>query len=159
MLASTFLTSCFLTAISAVPTSNQQRPGVFTGIPYATVPERFAAPGAPDAKVFSDRNTLAPSCFERQPGNVERENCLFLNVFTPSGQVPASTGLGSNGGPVAKSDKAVLVWLGDTATSENLNSPAYDGSSLALAQDIVVVVPDYRQNSLSLTDPLPTIEH
>jgi carboxylesterase type B len=159
MLASTFLTSCFLTAISAIPTSNQQRPGVFTGIPYATVPERFAAPGAPDAKVFSDRNTLAPSCFERQPANVEREGCLFLNVFTPSGQVPASTGLGSNGGPVAKSDKAVLVWLGDTATSENLTSSAYDGGSLALAQDVIVVVPNYRQDSLSLSDSISIIEY
>jgi carboxylesterase 2 len=159
MLASTFVTSCFLTAISAIPTSNQQRPGVFTGIPYATVPERFAAPGAPGAKVFSDRNTLAPSCFERQSGNVERENCLFLNIFTPSGQVPASNGLGSNGGPVAKSDKAVLVWLGDTATSENLNSPAYDGSSLALAQDVVVVVPDYRQNSLFITNTVSTVKY
>jgi len=119
----------------------------FSGIPYASVPVRFAAPNPPGAKVFIEPNKLAPSCFERQAGgNAESEHCLFLNVFTPSGRVPASGLKETQGGPITKADKAVMVWLGDLASSENVNSPAYDGSGFAASQDIVVVVPDYRQN-------------
>jgi carboxylesterase type B len=103
-------------------------------IPYASVPVRFAAPTSPDA-----------ACLDGRAGaEAERENCLFLKVFIPAGVVP--DGSVTKREPTQKAEKTVMVWLGDLSDSENFHSPAYDGSALATAQDVVVVVPEYRQN-------------
>lgn len=72
---------------------------------------------------------------EKDPGN--REDCLFLNVWTPA---------------VGAGKRPVMVWLhGGGFTSGSGYSNAYDGTCLADRGDVVVVTVNHRLNVFGYT--------
>lgn len=123
----------------------------FLGVPYAAPPVRFAKPekvkkwkspktvqtrGAACIQQFSGSTTAAQftrSIFN-DPPPVESEDCLFLNVFAPSGEPP-------------KGGFPVLFWIyGGSLAFGSAGQPAYDGSWLAGFEDVIVVTINYRTN-------------
>ena len=118
----------------------------FLGIPYAKPPIgrlRWRAPEAPEpwAGVRSafayGSSALQGAVFV--PGIVpqgpQAEDCLYLNVFTPSVE----------GGR----KRPVLVWIhGGAFTVGSASQPLYDGGALAEAGDVVVVTLNYRLGAL-----------
>ena len=65
---------------------------------------------------------------------IESEDCLYLNVFAPASPAPA-------GG------RAVLFWIhGGGLQFGTGGLPAYDGSSFAAYEDVIVVTINYRTN-------------
>nr|POF23971.1 pyrethroid hydrolase ces2e [Quercus suber] len=122
----------------------------YLGIPFAQSPPlRFAPPSAPSAwSTPLIAQTLPPACLQRfvaasekaffnnpgLPPPAESEDCLYLNVFTPQN---ASS----------KDLKPVLFWLfGGNLEFGTASLAYYNGSSLAVNEDVIVVVPNYRTN-------------
>ena len=122
----------------------------FMGIPYGTA-KRFRAP-EPVAPWEGYRDTTVPGfncpsighsqavdCF---PHNfwLESEDCLNLNVWTPSLEEGAR--------------KPVVVWLhgGGFAYGSPLRQPAYEGSALAQFGDVVLVSITSRLNIFGFLD-------
>jgi carboxylesterase type B len=112
----------------------------FLGIPFAAPPLgslRFAPPhSAPKSAAKIKAVEQPPACIQIGGSStlLEREDCLYLNVFTPSER---------NG----NEGRAVMVWLfGGGLQSGSAGVPLYDGSNLAGNQDIVLVAPNYRTN-------------
>ncbi|KAK1976309.1 carboxylesterase [Colletotrichum cereale] len=127
----------------------------YMGVPFAkSPPERFSPPVSPAPwsspliaqafrpaciQQFSDSGNsqvLQKQYFGNPTGPLpdESEDCLYLNVFTPPNASPSSK-------------KAVMFWLFPGNLQFGTASlPIYDGSSLALAQDVVVVTINYRTN-------------
>jgi para-nitrobenzyl esterase len=117
----------------------------FMGVPYAAPPDgprRFQAPGAAprwdgvrDASQpgnVAPQDPLVPPPFRAEAP--ESEDCLFLNVYTPS---PDSGG------------RPVLFWIHGGGFSHGAGSqPAYDGGPLAERGDLVVVSINYRVGAL-----------
>ncbi|MEV6639842.1 carboxylesterase family protein [Amycolatopsis sp. NPDC051371] len=116
--------------------------GVFWGIPYATA-KRFEAPQPP--KPWTDvRDALEPGPAAPQPPSrlehalgpmplPQSEDCLSLNVFTPS-----TTG-----------SRPVLVWIhGGGFSSGSGGQVWYTGTRLAREADAVVVTLNYRLGAL-----------
>lgn len=129
---------------------------VFLGIPYAEPPVgglRFRAPKAPKAwKGVREAVAYgAPSLQDNRdhPAWVDplsgSEDCLYLNVWVPSG---------------GASNKPVMVWFhGGGYQSGSGGLPLYDGSALAENGDVVVVTVNHRLNLfgyLWLGDLVPT---
>jgi para-nitrobenzyl esterase len=116
---------------------------VFRGVPYAAPPTgrlRWRAPeSAANWRGVRDATTFAPSCLQRldggfaPPGELS-EDCLYLNVYTPT--------IGDRQGP----GRPVLVWIhgGGLATDGARN---YDPTQLA-AEGTVVVTINYRLGAL-----------
>ena len=114
----------------------------FRGIPYAAAP-RFAAPG-PVPSWAGVREATEPWPAAPQPARAiaafthgvlpaTSEECLNLNVFTPS----------------VTGSRPVLVWLhGGGFTVGHAGASLYDGSRLAKSADAVVVTVNYRLGSL-----------
>uniref|UniRef100_A0A673ASL5 Thyroglobulin n=1 Tax=Sphaeramia orbicularis TaxID=375764 RepID=A0A673ASL5_9TELE len=105
----------------------------FLGVPYARPPVgslRFTAAQPADWTGSWDASKPRPSCV--QPGDVDSaassEDCLYLNVFSPTGRVP------------------VLVFFYNP--SANQSPGLLDGSSLAALGNIVVVTASYRTAAL-----------
>jgi cholinesterase len=121
----------------------------FLGIPFAEKPERFRLPERvkPWANPL-DASQYGPACYQSisettaqfyegvglgVAPNGESEDCLNLNVYTPS---TASAG-----------SKAVLVWIYGGSWRNGANSlPLYDGSKVVANQDVVLVSINYRTN-------------
>ncbi|KAK7436643.1 hypothetical protein VKT23_019050 [Stygiomarasmius scandens] len=94
-----------------------------------------------------DATKLGPSCLQQfadpfsaqlfnRPPPAEDEDCLFLNIWAPSG---------------AQDDqlKPVVVWIYGGGLSFGTGSlPLYDGTSIVKNQDIVIVTFNYRTNVL-----------
>lgn len=102
----------------------------FLGIPYAAAPTgdlRFRAPQPREAWPGElDASKPGPVCPQR--GQLETEDCLYLNVYRQDDTVQ---------------DRPVYVWIhggGFTSGSGGI----YDGSSLARAAGAVVVTINYR---------------
>lgn len=123
--------------------------GVFQylGVPYAKVPERFAAPAGADAwEGVRDALVYGPQCPQYLFGTTEpltsvktAEDCLNLNIWTPS--------LGE------KAKKPVMVWLhGGGFSSGSANEAHYDGENLSRIGDVVVVSVNHRLNALGHFD-------
>jgi carboxylesterase type B len=135
----------------------------FLGIPFASPPVndlRFAPPQQPERWLEVYNATSEPNaCMQyNAPGPAsgpiaeaqraydaftglgsleESEDCLYLNVFAPSG--------GSR-------DKAVMFWIyGGSGLSGGISQHIYDGTSFAAHQDIVVVAANYRVNGKGLS--------
>lgn len=129
----------------------------FLGIPFARPPVgdlRFAAPEdsepwsseydateQPQAcmQYFGPENEMrrvGMAIFNNPPAAAgESEDCLYLNVYAPSG---------------GTADKPVLFWIhGGSGTFGSAALPLYDGSSFAAHHDIIVVAVNYRVNSES----------
>lgn len=113
---------------------------VFQGIRYAEPPTgdlRFMPPvaasgwdGTLDATTYPNHAMQAPSGSDVLPGERGEmsEDCLFLNIYTPSTE---------------GKDRPVLFWIhGGSFTGGSANG--YDGSVLAEQGDVVVVVINYR---------------
>ena len=68
------------------------------------------------------------------PPLVESEDCLYLNVFSPSTPAP-------------KEGRAVMFWIyGGNLQFGGSSVAQYDGSSFAALEDVVVVTANYRTN-------------
>ncbi|EOD68942.1 carboxylesterase family protein [Amycolatopsis vancoresmycina] len=116
--------------------------GAFKGIPYATA-KRFEAPTLPkpwtgvrDALEPGPAAPQPPSRLERALGPMplpQSEDCLSLNVFTPS----------------AAGSRPVLVWIhGGGFSSGSGGQVWYTGTRLAREADAVVVTLNYRLGAL-----------
>ena len=120
----------------------------FLGLPYARPPiaeRRFrkSEPAVPWSGV-ADATAFPNICIQDDPpallGDVNRfvrtEDCLYLNVFTPS---------------IEGKVRPVLVWIhGGSFTGGSAND--YDGSILAEQGDVVVVAINYRLGMLGFLD-------
>ncbi len=107
----------------------------FKGIPYAAPPVgplrwRAPQPAQPRTGVLDASNFGASCIAALAPNPAQSEDCLTLNVWTPS--------------PAPAVPKAVMVWIyGGGFQFGSSSEPRYDGSSLA-AHDVVVVSLNYR---------------
>ncbi|MGW3966279.1 carboxylesterase family protein [Amycolatopsis sp. NPDC005003] len=116
--------------------------GTFRGIPYATA-KRFELP-TPPKPWTGVRNALEPGPAAPQPPSRlehalgpmplrQSEDCLFLNVFTPS----------------VSGSRPVLVWIhGGGFSSGSGGQVWYTGTRLARDADVVVVTINYRLGAL-----------
>lgn len=110
---------------------------VFKGIPYGadTSTRRFMSPLPPE-KWTGILNTLeyGPSSPQARGGSNMSENCLVLNVFTPS--------LRDN------KKRPVMVYIhGGAYSNGSGSSPLYDGVRLCKRGDVVVVSINHRLNA------------
>ncbi|KAH6615069.1 liver carboxylesterase 1 precursor [Boeremia exigua] len=127
----------------------------YLGVPFAkSPPERFGPPEAAHPwPTPLQAKAVKPACIQQFPGlgqaqelnkrffnnpagpaPEESEDCLYLNVYTPPGVTPGSK-------------KAVMFWLfGGNLQFGTGGLQYYDGSSLAITQDVVVVTINYRTN-------------
>ncbi|KAG5933384.1 hypothetical protein E4U60_004502 [Claviceps pazoutovae] len=144
--------SGIIVGTSAVEPDSQATVIKYLGVPFGAPPERFKPPRRPDPWTSPyDASNYKPACIQKfdypepmrnltmqwfssppSPAG-ESEDCLNLNVF-----VPASKG---------SSPKPVMFWLFGGAFSFGTGSlPAYDGTSFAANQDVIVVTSNYRTN-------------
>ena len=119
----------------------------FLGLPYASPPigeRRFKLPEPTGSwSGIVDATDFPNICIQDEPPElhvvnrfVRTEDCLYLNIFTPSTE-----------GKV----RPVLVWIhGGSFTSGSAND--YDGSILAEQGDVVVVAINYRLGMLGFLD-------
>lgn len=129
----------------------------FLGIPFAQPPVnelRFAAPRQIEPWTDTYAATSQPKACMQFLGSVDKEDdwvstvlndydkqeddedCLYLNVYAPSGGEP---------------NKSVIFWIyGGSGFAGAVSDPTYDGSSFAAYHDIVVVAANYRVNGQSL---------
>ncbi|KAK4896570.1 hypothetical protein LTR27_005488 [Elasticomyces elasticus] len=123
----------------------------FLGVPFARPPLeglRFAHPQEPSPwERAYDASKQPPACiqwrgppgpatdfsmklFYNPPPPAGSEDCLYLNVFTPSG---------------GEANKSVLFWIyGGSGIAGAASQPIYDGTSFAANHDIIVVAANYR---------------
>lgn len=123
---------------------------IYKGIPYATA-ERFMPPqkianwqGEKLALTYGEVCPQVPmggrSFFFTGPEMTEGENCLNLNVWSPS---------------VSDSKKrAVMVWIhgGGFQSGASNDLDSYDGTNLAKKGDVVVVSVNHRLNAMGFLD-------
>ncbi|OAL46517.1 alpha/beta-hydrolase [Pyrenochaeta sp. DS3sAY3a] len=117
----------------------------YLGVPFANPPERFAAPKKLQRWPSSlNAQRYKPSCINLSPpsppdqwysaGPVSgfSEDCLYLNIYIPE---HASK----------KAKKAVMFWIyGGNLDNGGGSEGLFNGSSLAVNHDVIVVVPNYR---------------
>ncbi|KAL0954205.1 hypothetical protein HGRIS_005333 [Hohenbuehelia grisea] len=125
----------------------------FLGIPFAvSPPKRFFPPASPKKwKKALDATQFKPACMQQfnypettrnftisvfsSPNPPESEDCLYLNVFVPAKKSK-------------KGGRAVMFWLyGGSLKFGTGGLWAYDGSSFAANQDVIVVTTNYRTNA------------
>lgn len=126
---------------------------VYKGIPFAappTGPLRWKAPVAPNpwSSVLeaTDWPNQCPQAsvsmdgiFQTTKGNIS-ENCLYLNIWTPSYNT-------TDPQKIATKNLPVYVWIfGGRFEMGSANVPTYDGSGFA-TQDIIVVTLNYRMSA------------
>jgi len=117
--------------------SIEQGIAVFRGIRYGadTRPRRFQPPAPPTPWTdVADATRFGPACPQRGIDEPTSEDCLFLNVWTPS--------------PDPRARRPVMVYIhGGAYASGSGASPLTDGRRLAAAGDIVVVTINHRLNA------------
>jgi len=123
---------------------------VWKGLRYAAPPEgelRWRAPRPPepwtevaDALEFGPISPQPKSPIPLGAGTRVSEDCLFLNVWSPSGAGPEAA-------------KPVMVWVHGGAYIFGAGSqPLYDGHVLASRGDVVVVTVNYRMGAFGFLD-------
>jgi acetylcholinesterase/carboxylesterase 2 len=124
----------------------------YLGVPFASPPVRFAPPTPPQPYTTLQAQTLPPACLQEffsgavgertrayfnnpgLPPPAESEDCLYLNVFAPQDASPTNL-------------KSVLFWIyGGNLAFGTASLAYYNGSSLAVNEDVVVVAINYRTN-------------
>ena len=109
---------------------------VFLGIRYGQAPVgtlRWKPPQAPNPGQGSIvAGTIGHTCVQGRP--TDSEDCLFLNVYTPSNAT-------------ARSKLPVFVWIHGGALVSGAGSD-YDPSVMVADNDIIVVTINYRLGSL-----------
>ncbi|MDO4644074.1 MAG: carboxylesterase family protein, partial [Cardiobacteriaceae bacterium] len=143
--------------IAVVPTQSGKVQGyvqngvvIYKGIPYATA-ERFMPPQK--VKNWQDTRLAltygdvcpqvsmgGPSFFFTGPKMTESEQCLNLNIWSPS----ISDG----------KKRAVMVWIhgGGFQSGASNDSDSYDGANLARTGDVVVISINHRLNAMGYLD-------
>jgi para-nitrobenzyl esterase len=114
----------------------------FLGIPYATPPLgnlRWRAPLPPQAhQAVLQATTFAAPCFRAggASGSIPApsEDCLYLNIYRPLGSAPGQA-------------KPVLVYIHGGGFG-NGSGAGQDGTPLVLANDMLVVMINYRLGAL-----------
>ncbi|QDS74839.1 hypothetical protein FKW77_002875 [Venturia effusa] len=135
-------------------TLQENKVKAYLGIPFAaSPPERFGAPKDPKAWTGTLKaQKVKPSCMQQfqgpegselrnftvtifsTPMPEESEDCLYLNVWTPSGDAPPG------GWPV-------MFWLyGGNLQFGHAGLPMYSGEYIAADRGVVVVGTNYRTN-------------
>lgn len=158
----TFTVSTTNGLITGHPSPNISSVTQFLGIPFAQPPVgglRFAPPkpykghspfiaakygydcpdtpnGAVGFPDFTPQAQQVIDYFSANSGTMQSEDCLTLNVWTPT----AKTSHGSSDLPV------MIFFYGGRFTYGHTNSPFFDGSRLANAENVVVVTVNYRNN-------------
>lgn len=85
------------------------------------------------------------SAFASPPPPSESEDCLYLNVYTPSIKPP-------------KGGFPVLFWIyGGSLEFGYSDLPLYNGSNFAAFQDVIVVTTNYRMNGMSTPHVCPSM--
>lgn len=123
---------------------------VWKGVRYAAPPTgglRWRAPVAPepwteiaDATAFGPISPQPESPIPLGTGTRSDEDCLFLNVWAPSG---VSAGAA----------KPVMVWVhGGAYIFGSGSQPLYDGTALATGGDVIIVTINYRLGALGFLD-------
>lgn len=148
----------------------------FLGVPFAAPPKRFMPAETPEPWTEPlDTKTASPACIQQfrgkrfpvltplffsedsyvantpvdpedyrklfldllnNPAPEESEDCLYLNIYAPASRTPSK-------------ERAVMFWIfGGGLFSGHASHPLYDGSHLAAYEDVIVVAPNYRTNSL-----------
>ncbi|PIA88464.1 Para-nitrobenzyl esterase [Cercospora beticola] len=123
----------------------------FLGIPYAdSPPQRFSAPAAaPDWNAPRNATVFGPACLQqsgvlaalsyKEP--VQSEDCLYVNVYQPSGQPP------DYGWPV-------MVWIhGGGLQFGSSDAPEYDGAAFAAHENVLFVSFNYRLSRMNSATP------
>jgi para-nitrobenzyl esterase len=123
---------------------------MFLGIPYATPPVgdlrwKLPQPQASWSGVLS-ATKFGSHCAQtaRVVGvSSSSEDCLFLNVYLPTGDDNGQTGGGEAQGSTDLGGRAVMVWIhgGDLMAGE---SDDFDASRLASTGNVIVVTINYR---------------
>jgi para-nitrobenzyl esterase len=125
-----------LTNFQALPGDPTSGVTAFLGIRYGQPPVgplRWKPPQAPNPGQGSIvAGTVGHTCTQGRP--TDSEDCLFLNVFTPSSARP-------------KSKLPVFVWIHGGALTGGAGSD-YDPSVMVADNDIIVVTINYRLGSL-----------
>lgn len=111
---------------------------VFRGLRYGrdSAGRRFQAPLAPEKwSGTADASRFGPSCPQQARQDRTSEDCLFLNVWTPSVDPRAM--------------RPVLLYIhGGAYSNGSVVDPLNDGSHFAAAGDAVVVTVNHRLNAL-----------
>jgi para-nitrobenzyl esterase len=104
----------------------------FKGVRYGAQPARFQAPAPPRAwRGVRDALAFGPACPQRGGDEAQSEDCLFLNVWTPS----------------LSGRRPVLVYIhGGAYATGSGSSPVTDGAHLAAHGDVVVLTLNHRLN-------------
>jgi len=114
---------------------------IFKGIPYAEPPTGELRFKSPVSKTWEDLldTTAYSSCAYQgytdleewmEKSGPESEDCLFLNIWTPS---------------TDEGNRPVMFWIhGGAFIIGTGNDPTYDGTALARRGDVVVVTINYR---------------
>lgn len=113
--------------------------GVFRGVRYGADPSRrrFQAPvAAPMVSDIQPATAFGPSCPQRGGSElVQREDCLFLNIWTPEARAGAN--------------RPVMVYFhGGAYSGGTVIDPLVYGDRLAAGGDAVVVTVNHRLNAL-----------
>ncbi|WP_396928665.1 carboxylesterase/lipase family protein [Mycolicibacterium sp.] len=138
------------TSYGPVRGADDGRVKTWKGLRYAAPPVgdlRWRAPVPPQPWTdVADATTFGPvSPQPRSPipmglGTRADEDCLFLNVWAPSGTQPGDA-------------KPVMVWVhGGAYIFGSGSQPMYDGTVLAHGSDVIVVTINYRLGALGFLD-------
>lgn len=137
------------TSYGPVRGSDDGRVAVFKGIRYGAPPTgelRWRAPQPPQPWTeVLEAVEFGPACPQPRspvplgPGARTDEDCLFLNVWAPSGE--------------ALTARPVMVWVhGGAYIFGSGSQPLYDGTVLAGGSGVVVVTLNYRLGALGFAD-------
>ncbi|KAH9947519.1 carboxylesterase from carbohydrate esterase [Amylocystis lapponica] len=111
----------------------------FEGIPYVNPPQRFKYPSAYTGSPTINATAFRPECVQVEVSS-SREDCLFLNIWTPYIPSNASTSTRS---------KPVLFWIhGGAFTGGSGSDPIFAGGNMASRGDVVLVTINYRLSTL-----------
>jgi para-nitrobenzyl esterase len=105
---------------------------VFKGIRYGadTKPNRFMPPRPPENPRSEEANRYGPASPQLRPDEPVSEDCLFLNVWTPS---------------TTEGRRPVMVYIhGGAYARGSGSSPLYDGVNLCRRGNVVVVTINHR---------------